>query len=35
MGGKFNPRNKSLMKMFHMIDTGEHAGSGVPNIFNV
>ena len=23
------------MKMFNMIDIGEHAGSGVPNIFNV
>ncbi len=26
---------KSLMKMFNLIDIGEHAGSGVPNIFNV
>ncbi|MCM1541356.1 MAG: putative DNA binding domain-containing protein [Blautia sp.] len=34
-GGKSDPRNKSLMKMFNMIDIGEHAGSGVPNIFNV
>ena len=34
-GGKSNPRNKSLMKMFNLIDIGEHAGSGVPNIFNV
>ncbi len=25
----------SLMKMFNLIDIGEHAGSGVPNIFNV
>ena len=23
------------MKMFNLIDIGEHAGSGVPNIFNV
>ena len=34
-GGISDPRNKSLMKMFNMIDIGEHAGSGVPNIFNV
>lgn len=31
-GGKADPRNKSLMKMFNMIDIGEHAGSGVHNI---
>lgn len=24
-----------LMKMFNLINIGEHAGSGVPNIFNV
>ena len=34
-GGKSDPRNKSLMKMFNLVDIGEHAGSGVPNIFNV
>lgn len=34
-GGKSDPGNKSLMKMFNLIDIGEHAGSGVPNIFNV
>ena len=34
-GGKSDPRNKSLMKIFNLIDIGEHAGSGVPNIFNV
>lgn len=34
-GEKLDPRNKSLMKMFNLIDIGEHAGSGVPNIFNV
>ena len=34
-GGKSDPRNKSLLKMFNLIDIGEHAGSGVPNIFNV
>lgn len=32
--GKSDPRNKSLMKMLNLIDIGEHAGSGVPNIFN-
>ena len=31
-GGKSDPRNKVLMKMFNMINIGEHAGSGVPNI---
>lgn len=29
-----DPRNKSLMKMFNLINIGERAGSGVPNIFN-
>ncbi len=33
--GESDPRNKSLMKMLNLIDIGEHAGSGVPNIFNV
>ena len=35
LGGESDPRNKSLMKMFNLINIGEHAGSGVPNIFNV
>ena len=35
LGGRSDPRNKSLMKMFNLIHIGEHAGSGVPNIFNV
>lgn len=35
MGGKSDPRNKALMKMFNLINIGERAGSGVPNIFNV
>lgn len=35
IGGISDPRNKSLMKMFNMINIGERAGSGVPNIFNV
>lgn len=32
-GGKSDPRNKALMKMFNLINIGERAGSGVPNIF--
>ncbi len=28
------PLNKSLMKMFNLINIGERSGSGVPNIFN-
>lgn len=35
MGGESDPRNKSIMKMFNLINIGERAGSGVPNIFNV
>ncbi len=31
-GGESDPRNKSLMKMFNLINIGERAGSGVPNI---
>ncbi len=31
-GGLSDPRNKALMKMFSMINVGERAGSGVPNI---
>ncbi len=34
-GGISDPRNKALMKMFHMINIGERAGSGVPDIFSV
>ena len=33
-GGESDPRNKSLMKMFNMINIGERSGSGVPLIFN-
>ena len=33
-GGESDPRNKTLMKMFDLINIGERAGSGVPNIFN-
>ena len=34
IGGVSDPRNKMLMKMFNLINIGERAGSGVPNIFN-
>ena len=33
-GGESDPRNKSLMKMFNLINIGERSGSGVPLIFN-
>lgn len=32
-GGESDPRNKALMKMFNLINIGERAGSGVPDIF--
>lgn len=32
LGGESDPRNKALMKMFNLINIGERAGSGVPNI---
>ena len=35
IGGESDPRNKALMKMFNMIDIGERAGSGVPELFAV
>ena len=34
-GGESDPRNKTLMKMFNLIDIGERAGSGVPELFAV
>ena len=34
-GGTSDPRNKTMLKMFNLLDIGERAGSGVPNIFNV
>jgi len=34
-GGVSDPRNSVLMKMFNMLNIGERAGSGIPNIFNV
>ena len=34
-GGVSDPRNSTLIKMFNLIDVGERAGSGIPNIFSV
>lgn len=34
-GGVSDPRNSALIKMFNLIDVGERAGSGIPNIYNV
>ena len=34
LGGESAPRNKSLMKMFNLINIGERSGSGVPLILN-
>ena len=34
-GGMSDPRNGILMKMFHLIDIGERAGSGIPSILYV
>ncbi len=34
-GGVSDPRNTNLMKMFNLIDIGERAGSGIPNIYDV
>ena len=34
-GGFSSPRNSMLMKMFNILDIGERAGSGIPNIYNV
>ena len=34
-GGISDPRNAALIKMFNMVEIGERAGSGIPNIFNV
>ena len=33
--GVSDPRNSTLIKMFNLIDVGERAGSGIPNIFSV
>ena len=32
-GGVSQPRNRGLFKMFNLIGLGEHAGSGVPDVF--
>lgn len=34
-GGISDPRNGTMLKLFNMIDIGERAGSGIPNIFRV
>lgn len=34
-GGVSDPRNGALIKMFNLINIGERAGSGIPNIYNV
>ena len=34
-GGVSYPRNGTMLKMFNLIDIGERAGSGIPNIFRV
>ena len=34
-GGISDPRNGTLMRMFHLVDVGRGAGSGLPNIFRV
>lgn len=34
-GGVSDPRNTALMKMFNLINIGERAGSGIPNIYAV
>lgn len=35
LGGNSDPRNATIIKMFNLINIGERAGSGVPNIFKV
>ena len=34
-GDESDPRNKTLMKMFNLIDIGERAGSGIPKLLKV
>ena len=34
-GGISDSRNGTMLKMFNLIDIGEHTGSGIPNIFRV
>ena len=33
--GVSDPRNKAIMKILNLIAIGEHAGSGVPDIYSV
>ena len=35
IGGLSDPRNITLIKMFNLINIGDRAGSGIPNIFDV
>lgn len=35
VGGRSDPRNATLVKMFNLIGIGESAGSGIPNIHAV
>jgi predicted HTH transcriptional regulator len=34
-GGMSDPRNFTLFKLFNMLNVGERAGSGIPNIYHV
>ena len=34
-GGVSDPRNSAMLKMFNLINIGERAGSGIPNILSV
>lgn len=34
-GGISDPRNTALIKMFNLVNIGERAGSGIPNIYHV
>ena len=34
-GGISEPRNKNMMKMFNLLGIGDHAGSGVPDVYSV
>ncbi|PJM76452.1 RNA-binding domain-containing protein [Bifidobacterium felsineum] len=34
LGGVSDPRNAGVMRMFSLIDVGERAGTGVPDVFN-
>ncbi len=34
-GGRSDPRNSGLLRMFNLIDVGESSGSGIPKIYSV